>query len=49
MGTEPWMKPLIAMLGILIALAMMLGIYLLAYRYYRKAPPRDHPSDRGPG
>jgi hypothetical protein len=49
MGTEPCMKPLIAMLGILVALAMMLGIYLLAYRHYRKAPPRDQPRDRGPG
>jgi hypothetical protein len=43
------MKSLIVMLGILFALAMMLGIYLLAYRYYRKTPPRDHPGDRGPG
>jgi hypothetical protein len=42
-------KPLIAMLGILAALAVMLGIYILAYRYYRKSHPPKQPGDRGPG
>ena len=39
-------QPLMTMLIILIALAVMMGIYLMAYRYYRKSRPRDHSSDR---
>jgi hypothetical protein len=39
-------EPLISMLGILVALAMMMGIYLLAYRYYRTRKPRNDPRDR---
>lgn len=43
------MKPLISMVAILVALGLMFTIYVLAYRYYKKSPPADHPSDRGPG
>jgi hypothetical protein len=40
-------EPLISMLGILVALALMLGIYLLAFRYYRtRKSPRNDPRDR---
>lgn len=46
---EYGMKPLISMLGIVVALAVMLGIYILAYRHYRKSRPPDQPQDRGPG
>jgi hypothetical protein len=35
-------EPLISMLGILVALAVMLGIFLLAYRHYRKSRPSEH-------
>ncbi|MGH3119148.1 MAG: hypothetical protein ACRDQ2_18930 [Gaiellales bacterium] len=40
------MKPLIAMLGILAALGVMMGIFLLGYWYYRKSHPGDDPRDR---
>ncbi len=45
MGTHPLMRsdPLIAMLGILIALALMMSIFLAAYRYYKTREPRDTP------
>jgi hypothetical protein len=43
------MKPLISMLGILVALGLMITIYLLTYRHYRKSPPPKQPGDRGPG
>jgi hypothetical protein len=33
-------EPLIAMIGILVALGVMMGIYLLAYRYYKSRGPR---------
>jgi hypothetical protein len=39
-------EPLISMLGILVALAVMLGIYLLAYWYYRTRRPRHDRRDR---
>lgn len=38
-------EPLISMLGILVALGLMMGIYLVAYRYYRSHGRRD-PRDR---
>lgn len=38
-------EPLIAMLGILIALGLTMAIYLAAYRYY-KAHGSQHPGDR---
>jgi hypothetical protein len=40
------MTPVIAMLGALAALGLMVGIYLLAYWYYRKSHPRDDSRDR---
>jgi hypothetical protein len=40
---------LIMVIGILLALGLMLTMYALAYRYYRKSPPANHRSDRGPG
>ena len=43
------MKPLIAMVGILVALGLMLTIFLLTYRRYRKSHPPKMPGDRGPG
>jgi hypothetical protein len=39
-------EPLISMLGILVALGLMMGIYLLAYRTYRNRRPRNDPRDR---
>lgn len=47
MGTHPLMRsdPLIAMLGILIALALMMAVFLAAYRYYKTREPRE-PRDR---
>jgi hypothetical protein len=38
-------EPLIAMIGILVALGLMMAIYLFAYRYYKTRRPR-HPQDR---
>ena len=38
-------EPLIAMLGILVALGVMMAIYLVAYRYYKTRRPQD-PRDR---
>ena len=52
MNAEGYMlnvKPLILVIGIMLALGVMLTMYAVAYRYYRKSPPADHPSDRGPG
>ena len=43
------MKPLITVIGVVIALGAMITIYALAYRYYKKSPPADHSGDRGPG
>jgi hypothetical protein len=37
-------EPLIAMLGILVALGAMMVIYVVAYRYYKTRQP---PQDRG--
>jgi hypothetical protein len=36
-------EPLIAMLGILIALGLMMAIFLAAHRYYKTREPRDTP------
>jgi len=38
-------EPLIAMIGILVALAAMMVIFLAAYRYYRTRGPHE-PRDR---
>jgi hypothetical protein len=38
-------EPLIAMLGILVALGVMFAIYFVAYRYYKTRRPH-HPQDR---
>jgi|Tabmets5t2r1_1033131.scaffolds.fasta_scaffold03379_2 hypothetical protein len=38
-------EPLIAMLGILLALGVMMAIYLFAYRYY-KSRRTQNPRDR---
>ena len=37
------------MVGILVALGLMLTIFLLTYRHYRKSHPSKMPGDRGPG
>ncbi|HYJ66632.1 MAG TPA: hypothetical protein VEX15_03105 [Nocardioidaceae bacterium] len=38
-------EPLIAMIGILVALALMMGVFLAAHRYYKTRKPHE-PGDR---